>query len=146
MTELMFKFPEDTARFTWTRHIKNKMVFYNVSSAQILRIFSTPQRREEAIAPGTIGAMRVIKHNVNKAASGQRQKPKETELWIMYKANGSTQRKTQKSKLEELGYKRPKTARVTMISVWRYPGRTKPGERPNIPEGLMEELEQEGVI
>lgn len=142
----MFKFPENTTRFTWTRHIKNKMVFYNVSSAQILRIFSTPQRREEAIAPGTIGAMRVIKHNVNKTAPGQRQKPRETELWIMYKMNAGTKGKPAKSKLEELGYKRPKTTKIMMISVWRYPGRTKPGERPNIPEGIIEELAEEGVI
>ena len=140
------KFPENTARFSWTRHIKNKMMFYNISGAQIMRIFSTPQRREEAIAPGTIGAMRVMKHNVNKAAPGQRQKPKETELWIMYKINASTKGKLEKSKLEELGYKRPKTAKVTMISAWRYPGRTKPGERPNIPEGVIEELEKEGVL
>lgn len=110
-----------------------------------MRIFSTPQRREEAIAPGTIGAMKVMKHNVNKAAVGMPQKRKETELWIMYKINGGKVKPT-KSKLEELGYKRPKTAKVTMISAWRYPGRTKPGERPNIPEGLMEELAEEGVI
>lgn len=147
------KFPENTARFSWTRHIKNKMMFYNISGAQIMRIFSTPQRQEEAIAPGTIGAMRVMKHNINKTTDekrlttyGQRQKPKETELWIMYKINSGTKGKVQKSKLEELGYKRPKTAKVTMISAWRYPGRTKPGERPNIPEGVIEELEKEGVI
>jgi hypothetical protein len=64
----------------------------------------------------------------------------------MYKINSGTKGKPERSKLEELGYRRPKTAKVTMISAWRYPGRTKPGERPNIPEGLMEELEQEGVL
>ena len=129
------------------------MMFYNISGAQIMRIFSTPQRREEAIAPGTIGAMRVMKHNVNKKISENQlshkwgsKKLSETELWIMYKINSGIKGKVEKSKLEELGYKRPKTAKVTMISAWRYPGRTKPGERPNIPEGLMEELEREGML
>lgn len=145
------KFPENTARFSWTRHIKNKMMFYNISGAQILRIFSTPQRREEAIAPGTIGAMRVVKHNLQRTINNlQRgtlgQKKSETELWIMYKINSGTKGKAQKSKLEELGYKRPKTAKITMISAWRYPGRTKPGERPHIPEGLIDELEKEGAL
>lgn len=151
------KFPENTARFSWTRHVKNKMLFYNVSGAQILRVLSKPDRREEAIAPETIGAMRVIKHNVNKSVSGNQlinngrgRKLAETELWIMYKINSqrttNNLQRNQKSKLEELGYKRPKTSKITMISVWRYPGRTKPGERPDIPEGVLEELEQEGEI
>lgn len=142
------KFPENTARFSWTRHIKNKMLFYNVSGAQILRVLSKPDRREEAIAPGTVGAMKVVKHNVNKTAAPT--KKRETELWIMYKMNSqrtaNNAQRNHKSKLEEMGYKRPKTSKVTMISVWRYPGRTKAGERPDIPEGVLEELEQEGEI
>ncbi len=155
---MFIKFPKDDTKTSWTRHIKNKMVFYNISGAQILRIFSTPERREEAIAPGTIGAMRVMKHNVNKAAIGQKQKPRETELWIMYKLNAKrsahltsdkmTNDKT-KSKLEKQFPRsdvRGQMSKVVMISAWRYPGRTKPGERPKIPEGLMDELAEEGVI
>jgi len=148
----MFKFPENTARFSWTRHIKNKMVFYNISGAQIMRIFTTPERREEAIAPGTIGAMRTTKHNVNKAAPGMPQKRKETELWIMYKINDK--RKTINSKqnpnIVALAHTLSKVnslkSKVVMISAWRYPGKTKPGERPAIPQGVLEELAEEGVI
>ncbi len=34
------------------------------------------------------------------------------------------------------------TSRITMISAWRYPGVTKPGERPKIPDDVLEELEK----
>ncbi len=144
------KFPENTARFSWTRHIKNKMLFYNISGAQILRIFQKPDRREEAIAPGTIGAMKVVRHNLQRTTHdlsprSKMQKKRETEIWIMYKMAGKVLR-APKSKLERVGYKRPQTIKTTMISVWRYPGRTKVGERPAIPQGFMEELEQEGVL
>lgn len=153
------KFPENTARFSWTRHIKNKMMFYNISGAQIMRIFSTPQRREEAIAPGTIGAMRVMKHNVQKKTDNKqlttynaKQKPRETELWIMYKinkqqkTNNSQRAQKAKDSLLSVVSRKLSVGRVTMISAWRYPGRTKSGERPSIPEDVIEELEREGVL
>lgn len=140
----MIKFPENTARFSWTRHIKNKMVFYNLSGAQILRIFSNPERREEGVAPKTIAAMKTMKHNVKTAATGAPQKKRETEVWIMYTVN--TGKKTAHSKLEDAGFKKPKTSKITMISAWRYPGKTKVGERPKIPEGLLEELAEEGIL
>ena len=106
----MLQFPKDTAQFSWTRHIKNKMVFYHLSGAQILRIFRKPKRVEEGIAPDTVAAMTP-------------RTPRE-ELWIMYRMN------------------KGKKSRVTMISAWRYPGVTKPGERPTIPEDVLAELER----
>lgn len=112
----MLTLPKDTARLSWTRHIKNKMVFYHLSGAQVLRIFKRPDRREEGIAPGTVAAMKT-KKSVNA------KNPKKEELWIMYKV------------------KKPK---ITMISAWRYPGETKAGERLPIPQDTLEFLEQEG--
>jgi hypothetical protein len=109
----MLTLPKDTARMSWTRHIKNKMVFYHLSGAQILRIFTRPDRREEGIAPGTVAAMKTKKSTSTK-------NPRKEEIWIMYKT------------------KKPK---VTMISAWRYPGETKKGERPEIPEDVLRELE-----
>ncbi len=105
----MITFPKDTAQFSWTRYIKNKMVFYHLSGAQILRIFRKPQRIEEGIAPDTVAAM-------------ISRRPKE-ELWIMYKKN------------------KGKKSKITMISAWRYPGVTKPGERPLIPEDVLAEID-----
>jgi len=111
----MIKFPKNDSRFSWTTHIKNKMVFYHISPNEIKTIFQKPNRTEEGIAPNTIAAMRVKKTRA-------KDRP-ETETWIMYKLNQKTRSK------------------ITMISAWRYPGRTKPGERPQIPVDILEELD-----
>lgn len=108
----MLTFPKDSARLKWTRHIKNKMVFYHLSGAQILRIFRRPDRVEEAIAPGTVGAMKSTK--------------KKTEIWIMYKITAGK--------------------RITMISAWIYPGKTKPGAPIPIPQDILTELTEEGTL
>lgn len=142
----MFKFPENTTRASWTRHIKNKMVFYNLPASALFRVLRSPDRTEEGIAPGTIAAMKIVKHNISKTASssGQRKQP-ETEIWIMYKANKRMPRKDMPTSITKPGV-RIVPSRLTMISAWRYPGRTKIGERPTIPEGVLEELVAEGVL
>jgi hypothetical protein len=124
----MLSFPKDTLQFSWTRHIKNKMVFYHLSGAQILRIFRKPDRREEGIAPNTIAVMQ------RKQSLGANT-PKREELWLMYKMN--------KPRLSSRATTRDPASRsrITMISAWRYPGTTKPGERPAIPADVLEMIE-----
>ena len=78
----MIKFPENDSRFSWTKHIKNKMVFYHISPNKVKQIFSRPDRTEEGIAPDTAAAMKVKK-------TQNKEKP-ETEIWIMYKRNKKT--------------------------------------------------------
>ncbi len=121
----MLTFPKDTAQFSWTRHIKNKMVFYHLSGAQLLRIFRKPDRREEGVAPETIGAMKTKKASGAKVARSE-------EIWILYKLNAKKKDTANKTK-----------SRITMISAWRYPGVTKKGERLPIPDEIVKELEQE---
>jgi hypothetical protein len=75
----MITFPKDTPQFSWTRHIKNKMVFYHLSGAQILRIFRKPARREEGIAANTVAAMQSKnskQQKVNSKQRGQRDEPR----------------------------------------------------------------------
>ena len=112
----MLTFPKDSARLKWTRHIKNKMVYYHLSGAQILRIFRRPDRVEEAIAPGTVGAMKSTK--------------KKTEIWIMYKVAKS----------------KGQMAKIVMISAWIYPGKTKPGAPIPIPQDILTELTEAGTL
>lgn len=119
------------------------MVFYHLSGAQILRIFRKPNRREEGIAPNTVACMQTklanrVARNVNRAnqesklkAHSNKLKAPSEEIWIMYKLN-SLNAKTSK----------PKASRITLISAWRYPGVTKAGERPPIPEDVAEMLEK----
>lgn len=129
----MITLPKSDARFGWTRHIKNKMVYYGISKAQIMRIFRRPERTEEGIAPETIAAMKT------KKSSG---KTKNSEIWIMYSLN------TKPPIARATGYvsRDTRRSRVTMISAWRYPGKTKPGERPPIPLEILNELTSEGII
>lgn len=138
----MLTFPKDTAQLSWTRHIKNKMVFYHLSAAQILRIFNKPDRREEGVAPETIAAMQ------RKKSVGAKQARSE-EIWIMYRVNAANtkERVAKSDRPQPLAYGSAlRRSRVVMISAWRYPGVTKAGDRPPIPESILEELVRSGDL
>ncbi len=55
--------------------------------------------------------------------AGTRKNP--TEAWLMYQILGQ---------------------KLKIISTWRYPGRTPLGQRPIIPEDVLEDLLKEGII
>lgn len=147
----MISFPKDTAAFSWTRHIKNKMVFYHLSGAQILRIFRKPARREEGIATNTVAAMITRRPAGISKSQSLISKGRSEEIWIMYKVAKRAPRNIKRnsenpssSSLQTTHYKLPTSpkSRITLISAWRYPGVTKPGERPTIPEDVAEILEK----
>ena len=146
----MLSFPKDNAQFSWTRHIKNKMVFYHLSGAQILRIFRKPKRIEEGIAPSTVAAMISRKPAPPSSRSrGISSRSPSEELWIMYRlarpaANGTGRVARSKAAPDHAlrATRDARPSRVTMISAWRYPGITKSGERPTIPEDVLAELER----
>lgn len=125
----MLTLPKDTPRLKWTAHIKNKMIFYNLSGQQVLTIFRRPERVEEGVAPQTVAAMRT------KKALGSKEK-KSSEVWIMYRVS-------KRSVQQASGLAIPVT---TLISAWRYPGVTKPGSPVPIPAEIREELENIGEI
>lgn len=147
----MISFPKDTAQFSWTRHIKNKMVFYHLSGAQILRIFRKPNRREEGIAPNTIAAMasrRPLKNNKQEIINERAKKQRVEEIWIMYRMNKGLRTKNKERESHVLSpqssvLSKHSQSRITLISAWRYPGVTKPGERPPIPDDVLEMLEKQ---
>lgn len=74
---MLFKFPKNDKRFSWTSHIKNKMLFYRISEQKIKSILKNPDRHEEGIAPNTNAAMK----------RNDTLKRKE-EMWIMYQKRG----------------------------------------------------------
>lgn len=61
-----------------------------------------------------------------------RGKKKPEEVWIMYKTRARE--------------KVASGSKILMISAWRYPGITKPGQRPEIPPEILEELDAEGFL
>ena len=111
---MFLKFPKDDSRFSWTDHIKRKMIQYQLSVARIKRVLVSPDRKETGIAPNTLAAMK----------RNDRGNKKE-EIWLMYAAK----------KAEKL-----KPSKVTMISTWRYPGVSPKNNRIPIPDEIIEEL------
>lgn len=107
---MLLKLPKDEERIFWTKHSEMKMRQYNLSEKRVLRILRKPDRKEIGIAPRTIAVMQI---------TGT--KKHSTEAWMMYQII-------------------KKLKRIKIISAWRYPGRTPVGERPIIPEDILEEL------
>lgn len=116
----------------WTEHSKIKMKQYGLSKIKLLNLIHKPERVEEGIVPGTVALMRtnqnkgntLIKNNLklplkNKFSQWKPQK-KPGEVWLMYK-DDKDERK--------------------IISAWRYPGATKPGEQIPVPADIMAYIE-----
>ncbi len=123
---MLFKFPKDDRNFSWTSHVKNKMIFYRISEQKIKSILRSPDRKEEGIAPNTSAAMK------------RNDKPsKKEELWVMY-ATGTNNNK-EKTDTEE---KQPKLGgkKMRIISAWRYPGISPKGNNIPIPHDIQDEL------
>ncbi len=97
----------------WTKHAEAKMRQYGLSESRVRRVMHTPTRVEEGIAPDTIAMMQPasVRGMIGKESIWNQ------EIWVM---------------LTETKAKR------TVISAWRYPGVTKPGDP--IPEEIMREL------
>ncbi len=119
---MFFKFPKDDQRFSWTNHIKNKMLFYGLSEQKIRSVLNAPKRKEEGIAPQTVA---VMKRN-------DRGKKKE-EIWVMYLRRPDINVGGRSPDRERRG-------RLLMISAWRYPGISKPGTEIPIPNDIRKEL------
>lgn len=118
----MIKFPKNDSKFRWTSHIKNKMIFYQMSEQKIKSIMARPDRKEEGIAPDTLAVMK--RHDTPK---------KKEEMWVMYATSG-----------EKEGVKpRFGGSKKVMISTWRYPGKSKPGKLIPIPDDILEEIQKD---
>lgn len=123
---MLFRFPKDDKTFSWTSHVKNKMLFYRISEQKVRTILRSPDRKEEGIAPDTLAVMK------------RNDKPsKKEELWVMY----ATKTNTAKEKTDDKEKRLKIDARkMRIISAWRYPGVTKKGKEIPIPHDILEEL------
>lgn len=115
-------FPKDDAKYHWTNHVKRKMVYYGLSGNRIKRILCSPKRVQKGVAADTVAVMQ---------NAGTKSKP--MEIWVMYSLSSK--------KVSVLGVNRK-----TIISAWRYPGMSKSGKAIPIPENILEELKNKGVI
>lgn len=102
----------------WTGHSKIKMRQYGLSAGKLLQIIRKPERKEKGIAPGCTALMqtrKVFSSVVSKNPPG--------EIWLMYKDTKDFRK---------------------IISAWRYPGISKPGESIPIPAEIKQELLDDG--
>jgi hypothetical protein len=120
----MFIQARQTKPLAWTEHSKIKMRQYGLSKQKILGILRKPERVEQAIVPGLVAAMKTNKIffkekkiDIKKALWQPKRAP--GEIWVMYKENDQEKK---------------------IVSVWRYPGISKPGEEIPIPEDIKNDL------
>jgi hypothetical protein len=104
----------------WTEHSKIKMRQYGLSKQKLLGILHRPERKEQGIVPGTIGVMKTNKvffkaKQVTIAKAWQKPKKAPGEIWLMYKDTKDSRK---------------------IISAWRYPGVSKPGEEIPVPDDI----------
>lgn len=102
----------------WTQHSKVKMRQYSLSKIKLINLLYKPERKEQGIVPGTRAVMQTNKKyskNTKKAPG---------EIWLMYKDVKDTRK---------------------IISAWRYPGVSKPGEEIPIPNDIRQELIKENA-
>jgi hypothetical protein len=108
-------------KLVWTEHSKIKMRQYGLSKQKLLGVLRKPERKEKAIVQGLIA---VMKTNPPPHKATARQSKILGEIWLMYKdikSGGLPERK--------------------IISAWRYPGVTKPGEAIPVPEDIKNFVE-----
>jgi len=108
------------------------MLFYGVSEQKIKTILKNPARREEGIASNTVA---VMKRN-------DTAKRKE-EIWVMFTNATPTTPKHPNSPKDKNSLDREK---LIMISVWRYPGVSKPGKEIPIPDDILSEIQKEWFV
>lgn len=90
------------------------MNFYRLSEGRVRRVLHTPMRIEEGIADDTIAVMQPA--SLTKTIKGY--EDWNQEIWVMIVEAPSERR---------------------VISTWRYPGKTKPGDP--LPSEILQELE-----
>ena len=116
----------------WTEHSKIKMRQYGLSKQKLLGILYRPERKEKGIASGTTAVMKTNKvffkeKKITLANAWKKPKRSPGEIWIMYR---DSKESPQKGAVQIR----------KIISAWRYPGISKPGEEIPVPDDILREL------
>jgi len=115
--------PYASKKTHWTEHSKIKMRQYGLSKIKLINILHRPDRQEVGIVSGTVAVMKTNKifFKEKKVTVKKAWQPKKTpgEIWIMFSETKDMRR---------------------IISAWRYPGISKPGEEIPIPKDIREEI------
>ena len=104
---------------------------YGLSKQKLIGILHRPERKEKGIVPGTLAVMKTNKvffnsKQISIKSAWSRPKRAPGEIWLMFRDT--------KDPSAGSGQVRK------IISAWRYPGVSKPGEEIPIPEDIKQEL------
>ena len=134
----MFKIPKNDSKYHWTQHVIRKMSFYGLSPDRVKRIIRNPKRVEDGIAENTIAVMQ---------PSSNLKKP--TEVWVMYQQRRNKRQGTRNKEeniKNNLSLVSSHLSQKVIISAWRYPGVSPIGKQIPIPQDILEELKNEGIL
>ena len=113
----------NTSRIEWTKHAEYKMRYYRLSESRVKRVLRNPLRTEEGVAEDTIAMLQAVTTSKNPY-----------EIWVMVSKSGVS------AKGGSASGGKGKGSVVRVISAWRYPGRTKVGEK--LPNHIIEEINE----
>ena len=130
-----WKEPKNTSTHHWTNHVKAKMRHYGLSEQKIRNVIKRPERTEEGIAENTVAVMQPQSKRRNKETG---EKEWSAEIWVMYQLGAK----------QEVDLDVPEALRgifkgkrkIKVISAWRYPAVTDPGE--GLPEEILREINE----
>lgn len=143
---MIWKEPKNSDKYYWTSHAKMKMRHYGLSAQRITRVIRRPLRTQEGVTSGTIAV--VQPQSTKKGKNGQ--KTWTNEIWVMYQIKNKKQdRKSEKKSavmddkmVQFLNSATSGQKQIHIISAWRYPGKTVPGE--GLPEEILDEIAEVG--
>ena len=123
--------PKNDAKYHWTNHVAQKMIYYGLSADRVKRVIRSPHRSEKGIAENTIAVMQPSKP-IRLASLAQNKSPSwREEIWVMY---------AQKNEKRNLKTKIFQSKKKVIITAWRYPGKSPIREAIPIPNDILEEL------
>ena len=127
--------PQTYKKLHWTQHSKIKMKQYGLSKQKLLRILYRPERKEKGIVPRTSAVMQTNKvfSKTKSLFKDKRQNPPSSRF-------GGTMARQRKAPGEIWLMFRDTKDQRKIISAWRYPGISKPGEEIPIPEDIKNEI------
>jgi hypothetical protein len=136
---ISWKEPKNSDKYYWTSHAKMKMRHYGLSAQRITRVIRAPLRVQEGITGKTIAV--VQPQSTRKGEDGQ--KTWTNEIWVMYQIKNKKQEQKNSEVMDEkmmafLGNVVNAPKQIYIISAWRYPGKTKPGE--GLPDEILDEI------
>ncbi|PID55438.1 hypothetical protein CSB45_16030 [candidate division KSB3 bacterium] len=139
---MQWKTPQNSKKYFWTEHAKQKMQQHGLSGQRVVRVIRKPLRTEESIAGNNVVAV-MQPQSTKRDADGT--KTWSAEIWVMYKIVDNPQEKAKQKASDApdamaqfLHDMRLQQKQIRIISAWRYPGKTTPGEP--LPEEIADEI------